>query len=382
MKRIHYIFLIAILLFSCEKPISDFQSKNFIKFFGSGYESKGNDVIELADGGYAITGYDKGANSDQQIYVDRIDKNGNSLWGNKTKTFGVDGYIEEGKIIKEVSDGFVIAGTSKQEGSSITRSFILKVTSVGDFVYLKDVDETANYSIEVKDMIVVNNSIYVVGQCNQASVSKTQIYAAILDLASGVKIKAQLYSNTESYNYYYSKVIQKGNDSLLFVGNWLKNKIAIVSSQPDISIEKSCMPLPAGVTPADAILKENTIYLLANYGQDSTKLLKLDNYIEGWSAPKAIKSIIGKSVAYNQDGTLMICGESTEGENQIINFIKVNTDGTAEYGERFFRTFPGSVGRVIPTEDNGLILIGSTNATYGINIQLIKTDKNYFMFKN
>ena len=66
MKKIYYIILFTSILFSCEKSISDFQSKNFVKFFGSGNESKGNDVIELSGGGYLVVGSDLVNSTDYQ----------------------------------------------------------------------------------------------------------------------------------------------------------------------------------------------------------------------------------------------------------------------------------------------------------------------------
>src|SRR3989339_794940 len=79
MKRNYYVYILAVMLFSCEKPIYEFQSHNFIKYFGSGYESKGNDVIEISDASYVLTGYDKVNGFDYQVFAAKVDKNGNMI---------------------------------------------------------------------------------------------------------------------------------------------------------------------------------------------------------------------------------------------------------------------------------------------------------------
>jgi hypothetical protein len=77
----------------------------------------------------------------------------------------------------------------------------------------------------------------------------------------------------------------------------------------------------------------------------------------------------------------MICGESIVDGNSIINCIKVDANGSAEYGSQSFRTFQGTISRIIQTKDKGLILVGTTNPTFGANVQLIKTDMDLFLLK-
>jgi len=298
------------------------------------------------------------------------------VWSN---TYGRTDSNEVGKIVKELSDGILIAGTSLASSSSITHSFIMKIGASGDSLSYNEFGD-ASYSIVVNDMTVTSTNIFVAGQCNKTSISKSEIYAAILTI-SGISVGSPtIRPNSESYNYSLNRVIQKGDDSLLFIGNWMYNKIAIAKSGMIISLEDPQNFFPAGESYADALLNGNNLYLLSNPSLYSTRLTKFNLFTQTWQT-ETIASITGKSVAYNQDGTLMICGESTVSGSKLINFIKVNADGSTEYGSQYFRTIQGTVGKVIATKDQGLIVIGSTNSTYGINIQLIKTDKDYFMLK-
>ena len=374
MKRSCFIFFLATLFISCEKPISDFQSKNFIKFFGSGFESKGNDVIELSDGGYVFTGYDKINISDQQIFAGKVDKNGNLIWSN---TYGKNNAKEEGKIVKVVSDGFLIAGTSIPTNSSIIHSFIMKVDTYGDSLWYKEFDDPS-YSIVVNDILVTSSNIYVVGQSYKSNASKSDYYRAKLDI-SGEFIYGK--SSFLASNSSYKRIFQQQVNNLLLIGIFGGNNvISIVPIDQNTMNETSpTNTITDNEIAADATLNGDKLYLLINKNQTSLKLSKLNSgYIEEWQT-ETINSITGKSVVYNIDGTLMIGGESVDDlGNSLINFIKINVDGSLQ---QFYRTFHGTIGRLMQTNDNGLIMVGTTNETYGKNVQLIKTDKDYFMLK-
>ena len=377
MKRIHYIFLIAIMLFSCEKPISEFQSKNFIKFFGSGYESKGNDVIELTDGGYLITGYDLVNGSDQQIYVAKVDINGNVVWSN---TFGDNGKKEEGKVAVELSDCYLFAGTSVVESSGRINSFIMKTNQYGDVKWRVLVGDPS-FNVSINDIVVNGGNIYVAGFSDALAANRTDYYIAQIDTATHEKVWEKYFDYSTNSSF---KRIFVQEEHLLIAGTYgIENNISITTNALDHFGPQTLPSLGStGESMADAYLAGDQLYVLANNGLISSKLYKYNTTNQSAeSLGDPINSIVGKSVAYNEDGTLMICGESNESGNSEINFIKVNVDGTTEYGQQVFRTFPGTVERIISTKDKGLILIGSTNPTYGTNIQLIKTDKDLFLLK-
>lgn len=377
MKRIYYILFFATTFFSCEKPISDFQSENFIKVFGSGYESKGNDVIELSGGGYLLTGYDKLNGIDQQIFVAKVDENGNLVW---SKTFGEPENIDEGKIVKEVSNGYLIAGTSKNDVTKITHSFILKIDSNGEQVYFKQFGDV-EYSITVNDIITTGTSIYVAGFSESLAVGKTDYFISKLN-DSGETILGKSYSIGK--NCSFKKIFIK-DDKLILVGNDLtENKISITPYNQNSLVPDGTVGYPGALNESavDASLSGDQLYLLTRGSSSNSKLIKLiSNFSEEWHYDPTI-SIEGKSIVHNVDGSFIICAESVKDQISSINFIKVNSDGTVYNNDENFRTFLGTVGRAIQTKDDGIILVGTTNETYGKNIQLIKTDKDYFMLKN
>jgi hypothetical protein len=376
MKRIYYILIPVLFLFSCEKPISEFQSANFIKFFGSGYESKGNDVIELSDGGYVVTGYDMVNGTDKQIFLAKVDLNGNIVWSNTFGNFKASNSVDEGRILKEVSDGLLVAGTCVRS-SGITQSFIMKVSIYGDLDWYKELDyeDDSTYNLEVKDIFVSDNNIFVAGQGHF-----TNYWAEKLSL-DGDKVWSNSWDGL--LNSSFSRVFQDA-DTVLLVGtdgNGNYRKITSININGNKSPINDIPPLVPDESTADASLVGEILYILSN-SSSGTQLLKLNaSHIIEWQTEK-IASVTGKSFAYKDDGTIMICGESTEGGVSSINFIKVDASGSTDYGPQSFRNLQGSIERVIQTKDKGLILVGTTNGTFGSRVQLIKTDKDYFMLKN
>ncbi len=373
MKRFYYILLLAGLFFSCEKPISEFQSQNFIKFFGSGYESKGNDVIELSTGGYLMTGYDKINGTDQQVIVVKVDENGNLIWSN---TYGQTKNIDEGKVVKEVSDGYLIAGTFKDDVINITHSFILKIDFNGNQIYLNQFG-SSDYNITVNDIIATDQNIYVAGSSDISMVGATDYFVSRLDNL-GVKVWDKSFSVAK--NSSYKRIFIKDGNLLVIGDDGIENRISITPIDVNTSSPGDAVYTgDSNDKIFDASLAGDELYILST-GSVNTKLFKLNSSNSVvWDYESSI--IKAKSVAYNEDGSLIVCGESEVEGNSQIHFIKINTDGTIYKNEDYFRFFKGTVGRLINTKDNGLLLIGSTNDTYGMNIQLIKTDKDYFMLK-
>lgn len=374
MKRIYYFILIAIALFSCEKPISEFQSENFIKFFGSGYESKGNDVIELSEGGYLVTGYDK-LNTDQQVFAAKVDKNGNFIW---SKTYGQAKNIDEGKVVKEVADGYIIAGTSKDAAINIPHSFILKIDFNGEQVYFIEFNKS-DYNVTINDILVTDKDIFVAGYSDTSKVGLTDYYFAKLNNLAVIDWeKSKDIGEDCSFNRIFIK-----DDKLLLVGtdkNQRKMSISpynMATGSPDGIVEflgddnEICV---------DAAMVGDNLFLLSTEGTSNIKLTKLNSSNDLVWEYKSTGTIKAKSFAYQSDGSIMICGETSN--DGLIHFIKMNADGTLFQTENYFRTFSGNVARIIETSDKGLIMVGSTSATYGKNIQLIKTDKDFFMLKN
>ncbi len=366
------IFLFAAVLFSCEDSISEFQSENFVKYFSSGYESRGVDVTELSDGNYILTGYDNQEAADHQLLVVKVDENGNQIWYG---IYGQEGVDETGRVVQEVSDGLLIAGVADSAGFS--RPFILKAGPTGDSLWYRSFGR-ADWDIELQDIVLDEVSIYVAGYALQAGNTETGYYTAKLTLSGDLVWERNYYANSGSL---FRRIFMLEENILLVGDDGNEDKISIVTAARGSGnpIDFNNLEI-TGETLADALLAGDALYVLAN-AASGTLLYKLNSaYTADWQTA-SISAVTGKAVVQHQEGAFLILGESTAEGNKLITAISTDGSGEATYGPDLFRTIPGTISKVRSTADNGLIIIGSTNATYGTSAQLIKTGVDLFLLK-
>lgn len=358
-------------MFSCEDTISDFQSENFVKYFGSGYESRGFDVTSLSDGSYVLTGYDNREAADDQLLVAKVDAHGNQIWSG---TYGMTGVDESGRVVKEVSDGLLIAGVADSAGFS--RPFILKAGAGGDSLWCRSFGG-AEMDIEVQDVVLDETHMYVAGYALQAGNARTDYYTAKLTFSGELVWERNYFENSGSL---FRRIFLLEEHILMIGDHGNENRISIVTVAKGSGIHDFNTLETTGETFADALLAGSALYVLAN-ASSGTLLYKLNSVynVEWQTAP--VTSVIGKAVVQHQQGVCLVLGESTSEGNKLINAISIDGNGAVTYGPDLFRTIPGTLSRVRTTEDNGLIIIGSTNATYGTNVQLIKTGPDLFLLK-
>jgi hypothetical protein len=171
-------------------------NKIWDKTYGGGSNDQLTDIIQLSNGNFMIAGFsnssvggDKTENSKGgfDYWVLKIDANGNVLWDKTYGGSGEEGFYTAGKIvIKEISDGYILGGSSQSgiSGDKTSPSIIngqshiwvLKLNEQGVKVWDKsfggvgqtyqgDVLSEALSSIEIID----NNGILLLGQSGSPS---------------------------------------------------------------------------------------------------------------------------------------------------------------------------------------------------------------------
>jgi len=101
-------------------------SKNFVHSISS---YTGKRIIQTSDGGYMIGGTYQVGSGDQDIFLLKLNSNGDSIW---TKTYGDAGFDVLYDMKKTNDNGFIIAGSSQMGYWGNYELDLIKLDSVGD----------------------------------------------------------------------------------------------------------------------------------------------------------------------------------------------------------------------------------------------------------
>jgi len=104
------------------------------KTFGGSDDDRARSVQETIDGGYVVAGYTWSSSEREDVYILKLDANGNKLW---EKTFG--GSDNDGAwSIQQTNDGgYVVAGYTSSFGAGSYDVYVLKLDTSGKEVWSK-----------------------------------------------------------------------------------------------------------------------------------------------------------------------------------------------------------------------------------------------------
>jgi len=129
-------------------------NKIWSKTFGGRNWDIANSVIETKDGNYLIVGWTEsfGAGKDDDVWVIKIDKNGNKIWD---KTFGGRKWDEANSVIETKDGNYLVVGGTKSFGAGWNDAWVIKIDKNGNRIWDKTFggkEEDEAYSvIETKD---------------------------------------------------------------------------------------------------------------------------------------------------------------------------------------------------------------------------------------
>ncbi len=124
------------------------------------FEETGFDIVEAKDDeGYIIVGLtsdpDVGGSSD--VLVIRVDDAGNELW---TRTYGGDNR-DEGTSVVALEDGFVFSAISKEDDDQNNNILIVRIDSQGEEIWSEIIGETG-VGEEARDLILTADGLHLV----------------------------------------------------------------------------------------------------------------------------------------------------------------------------------------------------------------------------
>jgi len=169
------------------------------------YGGNGNElisyIIKSNDGNYVFTGYSSsyGTNGSADVYLVKIDGNGNVLW---SKTFGGNDVDGGYGCVKQTPDrGYLIAGITSSFGDVYGDMYVIKTDSMGNLQWSKTY---GGINSEVASVyIVAINNTYILGNYSQsfgAGIDTSNAYAiCINNLGDTLWTKVYGYDNETQF---------------------------------------------------------------------------------------------------------------------------------------------------------------------------------------
>lgn len=160
------------------------------KTFGGGIYDSGRQIQQISDG-YIIIGSTASAGAGgSDIYLLKIDLNGNKIWD---KTFG--GTADEwGNAIQWLSDGYIITGSTSSKGAGGTDIYLIKTDLNGIKIWEQTFGGTDNEE-GVAIQQTADNGFIVIGYTRSSGAGSTDAYFVRTD-SSGNKIWDKVYGGT------------------------------------------------------------------------------------------------------------------------------------------------------------------------------------------
>ena len=407
---IYSIILLLIGLFACKKLTKIIDNPNaFIKYVGGTGEDIAYDIKPTSDG-YIITGVTTSFDNGPQVYLLKLDKNGNKSW---EKNFGQskdiavtnlteNGLYDVGKSILLTPDGGYLIVGNALVGSDSMQVYVIKTDIDGNMQWETYLGGSSFINKGKSVILNVENDGYVIaGETNQPSLLKggldiTGYFIWEIDL-NGNFVKQSNPALGLDFKDFPGKIIKDEFASYMLIGTSQKDNI---TSNLKITQVKSDLTEGAAVsepTIADTSLLGASITAISggyvvtgtrvNYSLNGGRDLYFAMYNQGNNITRPFFQMdIGKS--NNEEGLAIVAADATTAvvvgsQIQPGNLDKDVFLAKIDYvlQDTLWTRAIGGVGDDIAyaiekTDDGGFVLVGSTILGANKMITIIKIDKD------
>jgi len=331
-------------------------------FGGNGYDGASS-IQQTTDGGYIVAGWTESFGSGEDVYILKLDSNGEVEW---QKTFGGEDYDEANSIQQTKDGGYIVAGWTKSFGSGGADAYILKFNSKGEIGWEKTFggkgDDEANSIQQTTD-----GGYIVAGWTGSFGSGGYDVY--ILKLNSKGEVEWQKTFGGEDYDVANS--IHQTTDGGYIVAGWTSS---FGSGEADVYIlklnskgEMEWQKTFGGKGDDEANSIQQTTdggYIVVGWtksfgsGWKDVYILKLNSKGEiEWQ-----KTFGGKyddeanSIQQTTDGEYIVAGYK-DGD---VYILKLNSKGEMEWQKTFGGEYNDEAEWIHQTTDGGYIVAGWT----------------------
>ena len=357
----------------------------FDKTFGGSEDDIAYSMIQTTDGGYAMAGYTKSNSAvKEDVWVIKLDRNGNKTW---EKKFGGSDVDRANAIVQTADGGYAVAGSTK---SAVKKEdiWVIKLNSNGDKDWEKKIGESENE--QAHSIVQTTDGGYAVaGYTNSKGAGSYDAYVIKLNSAGD-----KAWENTFGQNHYdmaYSIIQTK--DGGYAVAGYTDSKgsydayVIKLNSNGDKAWEKT---FGGGRWEIAYSIVQTTDggYVMAGYTESNTMgkqdilVIKLDsNGNEDWNKKMGGSDTdITRSIIQTTDGGYAIAGytNSKGAGSYDAHVIKLNSTGNKTWEKTFGGSDDDKAYSIVQTTDGAYAVAGHTKSkgAGGHDFWIITLDSN------
>uniref|UniRef100_A0A832MMH2 PEGA domain-containing protein n=1 Tax=Pseudothermotoga hypogea TaxID=57487 RepID=A0A832MMH2_9THEM len=356
------------------------------KVFGGSNDDRAYSIQQTSDGGYIVAGYTWSSSNREEVYILKLDANGNKVW---EKTFG-GSYDDRAYCIQQTSDGgYIVAGYTKSFGAGGEDVYILKLGANGNKVWEKTFggssDDLAYFIQQTSD------GGYVVAGYTWSSSKWEDVYILKLD-ANGNKVWEKTFGGSDNDGAYS---VQQTNDggyvaagyTKSFGSGWYDAYVLKLDENGNNVWEKTF----GGNSWDEACSIQQTSdggYIVAGYtssfgsGSYDVYILKLDTSgNEVWSKTFGESSDdLAWSIQQTSDGGYIVAGytKSFGAGGEDVYILKLDAVGNKVWEKILGGSYDERAYCIQQTSDGGYIVAGYTSpfGAGNYDVYIIKMDAN------
>ena len=356
------------------------------KVFGGSNDDRAYSIQQTSDGGYIVAGYTWSSSNREEVYILKLDANGNKVW---EKTFG-GSYDDRAYCIQQTSDGgYIVAGYTSSAGVGSYDVYILKLDTNGNEVWSKTFggssDDLAYFIQQTSD------GGYVVAGYTWSSSKWEDVYILKLD-ANGNKVWEKTFGGSDNDGAYS---VQQTNDggyvaagyTKSFGSGWYDAYVLKLDENGNNVWEKTF----GGNSWDEACSIQQTSdggYIVAGYtssfgsGSYDVYILKLDTSgNEVWSKTFGESSDdLAWSIQQTSDGGYIVAGytKSFGAGGEDVYILKLDAVGNKVWEKILGGSYDERAYCIQQTSDGGYIVAGYTSpfGAGNYDVYIIKMDAN------